>query len=90
MGILPNPTNPQDNNLSTVFTLIDNVMGIAMAIAGGVAVVFLLWGAFNYFTAFGNEQKAQTGKTIVMWSIIGIIVIILSQVLVAFAKNQLM
>lgn len=90
MGILPNPTNPENNNLSTVFTLIDNVMKVATVVAGGVAVIFLLWGAFNYFTAFGNEQKAQTGKTIVMWSIIGIIVIILSQLLIAFAKNQLM
>lgn len=90
MGILPNPTNPENNNLSTVFTLIDNVMKVATAIAGGIAVIFLLWGAYNYFTAFGNEQKAQTGKTIVMWSIIGIIVIILSQVMIAFAKNQLM
>ncbi len=90
MTILPNPDCPECNDLSTVFELIDNVMRIATAVAGGVAMIFLLWGAYNYFTAFGNEQKAQTGKTIVVWSIIGIIVIILSQVLVAFAKNQLM
>ncbi|MBM2820993.1 MAG: hypothetical protein HW405_753, partial [Candidatus Berkelbacteria bacterium] len=54
-----------------------------------IAIIFLLWGAFNYFTAYGNEEKANKGKTIVTWSIIGIIVILLSGLIVALVQNTL-
>jgi len=89
MGILCNAASPEQNDLQTIFCYIDNITKLAGALAGGIAIIFLLWGAFNYFTAYGNEEKANKGKTIVTWSIIGIIVILLSGLIVALVQNTL-
>ena len=85
LGTLFNPGNPWAEG-----TLVGNIFNIALALGGGIAVIFLLVGAFWYFTAFGNEEKANKGKTTIMWAIVGIIVIILSRVIVDTIKNILM
>ena len=47
-----------------------------------VAVIMLIWGAFQYLTAYGNEEKAQRGKTIIIWSIWGLVVAFLAWVII--------
>lgn len=89
MKILP-PGDPSAWSLNDVNTLIDNIRILALDLIGGVAVIFILIGAFWYLTAFGNEEKAQKGKTTLMWAIIGLVVIILAQVIINEVKNLLM
>lgn len=88
MKILPN-ANPEDWSLEHVNELIGNIERLALSLAGGVAIIFILIGAFWYLTAFGNEEKAQKGKTTLMWAIIGLVVIILAQVIISEVKNLL-
>lgn len=66
----------------SVTELIKNVTTLAASIAGGIAVLMIIWGAYQYFTAYGNEEKAQGGKKIITWAIIGLIVIILAKIIV--------
>ena len=89
MKILPTG-DPSAWSLNDVNTLIDNIRLLALDLIGGVAVIFILIGAFWYLTAFGNEEKAQKGKTTLMWAIIGLVVIILAQVIISEVKNLLM
>lgn len=51
-------------------------------LAGGVAMIFLIWGSIQYLTAYGNEEKAKRAKTTIIWAIVGIVVIILSRFIV--------
>ena len=90
MSLLPSK-NPEDLTLGDILnptnvfkgdTLFGNILNIALALGGGIAVIFILIGAFQYFTAFGNEEKANKGKTTVMWAIIGVIIIILAKVVI--------
>jgi len=90
MHILPT-TSPETWTLDDLFRfdkgvlvggIAFNVIKIASELGSGIAVILILVGAFYYFTAFGNEEKAQKGKTIVMWAVIGIIVILLANVIV--------
>lgn len=81
MHILPSG-DPSTWNLDTISVIIANVIKIAAELGSGIAVILILIGAFYYFTAFGNEEKATKGKTIVMWAIIGLIVIILANVII--------
>jgi len=81
MHILPGG-DPSTWNLDTISVVIANAVKIASELGSGIAVILILIGAFYYFTAFGNEEKAQKGKTIVMWAIIGIIVILLANVII--------
>ncbi len=75
---------PQDTNISV---LIIRIINILLAVAGLVAVVFLIVGGFRYITAGGNEESAEAAKTTITNAIIGIVVIILSFVIVRVISN---
>jgi len=60
------------------------ITNILLPIASGVAVIMLIWGAFQYLTAYGNEEKAQKGKTIIVWSLIGLVVIALAWLMITW------
>jgi len=68
-------------------SLLDNVLNIALTLGGGIAVIFVLIGAFYYFTAYGNEEKANKGKTTITWALIGVAVIVLSKLLINVMLN---
>lgn len=92
MKILPDV--PAENlTLENIFggkgSLVQNVIDIAAYLAGGLAVILIIVGAFYYLTAFGSEEKAQKGKTIIMWAIIGIIVIMLAEIAIRTIQNLL-
>jgi hypothetical protein len=66
---------------------IGRVINIALALAGLIAVLFLIIGGFRYITAGGNEDAASSAKKIILNAVIGIIVIILSFVVVRVVTN---
>lgn len=65
------------------------IINIALAIAGLVAVLFLIIGGFRYITAAGNEEAGASAKKIITQAIIGIVIIILSFVIVRVISNAL-
>ncbi len=81
-GILPSG-NPADYSLSNINDLIHNLGNWALFIGGGLATIYLIIGAINYFTAYGNEEKASTGKKTITWAIIGIVVIVGAEIIVS-------
>ncbi|MCL5407152.1 MAG: pilin [Patescibacteria group bacterium] len=85
MTILPNG-EPETWTLGNLFgssnSLFNNVLNIALALASGIAIIYLIIGAYGYFTAFGNEERANKAKTTITWAIVGIIVIILARIAV--------
>lgn len=97
MSILPT-TSPETWTLEDIFKfnngvltggIVYNIIQLALALGGGVAIIFFLIAAFQYFTAFGNEEKAQKAKTTIMWTIVGIVVIVLSELIVETLKSLL-
>jgi glucose uptake protein GlcU len=53
-----------------------------LSIVGVVALIMLVVGAFMYLTAAGEEDRIDTGKSIVKYSIIGIAIALAALVLV--------
>ena len=78
---LPNQANASD--------IIMRVIQILLAIAGLVAVIFLIIGGFRYITAGGNEETAEAAKKTITNAIIGIVVVILAFVIVRVIANAL-
>jgi hypothetical protein len=78
---LPNETS------FTEFML--RIINIALAVAGLIAVLFLIIGGFRYITSAGNEETAENAKKIIINAIIGVVVIILSFVIVRVISNAL-
>jgi glucose uptake protein GlcU len=71
--------------VGTSLTLIEiatNVLNFLLSIVGVVALIMLVVGAFMYLTAAGEEDRIDTGKSIVKYSIIGIAVALAALVLV--------
>ena len=78
MAFLPSG-DPSEWTVSQVIVLINNTRIIALDIAGIVAAIYIVVGAFQYFTAYGEETKAEAGKKTLTWAIIGLVFIIIGQ-----------
>jgi len=63
------------------------VINWALAIAFGVAVIYLIYGGFRYITSGGNEESAEKGRGSVVNALIGIVIIVLSYVIVNVVAN---
>lgn len=85
--ILPVGKNPAEWTLDDIEALIANIGNLMLSIAGGVAIVYIIIGAYHYFFAFGSEEQATTAKKTITWAIVGLVVIILSKVLLTTVWN---
>lgn len=74
------PNNPSSDIVSIV---LGNATQLAFSLAGAVAVLMFIYGGFHYITAYGNEQRATTGKNIMIWAVVGLVVIIAAKVIYA-------
>jgi hypothetical protein len=74
----------------TVTSVITRIVAIALALAGLIAILFLIIGGFRYVTAAGNEEAAESAKKTILNAIIGIIVIILAYVILRVIENALL
>ncbi len=74
---------------STVTGLVFRIINIALALAGLIAVLFLIIGGFRYITSAGNEEATEQAKKMILNAVIGIIVVILSFVVIRVISNTL-
>lgn len=80
------PVTPTGNLdvTSVLTTIIYWILGFSAA----VAVLFLILGGLQYITAAGNEKRVETAKNTILYAVIGLIVILLSFVIVAFISQN--
>ena len=69
--------------------LIISIINILLAVAGLVAVLFLIIGGVRYVVAAGNEEQLESAKKTITHAIIGLVIIILSFVIVRVISNAL-
>lgn len=76
---------PTGTGLSTMtpMTLLTNILRFLLYMIGGVAILFLVYAGFQYILAAGDETKIKEAKHIIMYSIIGIVVALVSLILVS-------
>jgi hypothetical protein len=58
--------------------LIGNFLSWLLGIAGSIALLMLIYGGIVYISSAGDPQKADQGKRIVMWTLFGLIIILVS------------
>lgn len=76
-----NATGPND--------IIVRVINIMLGVAFLVAVLFLIYGGFQYIFSAGNEEKAESGRNTVINALIGVAIIILSYVIVQIVSRTI-
>lgn len=71
----------------TLTAIATNVLNFLLSVLGILGIIMLVVGGMAYLTAAGDENRMETGKKIVTYSIIGIIVALASLVLVTQIAN---
>lgn len=71
---------------SSLKTIASNVLSLLLSIAGFLAIIMMVIGAIQMFTAMGEEERYEQGKRTVIYSIIGIIVVAASLVIATQIK----
>ncbi len=70
-------------------TVITGEIQAAFAVAGLIAILFIMLGGFYYLTSGGNDEQAEKGKKILINAIIGLVVIIMSTAIVTIVSGLL-
>lgn len=61
-----------------IVNVIETVSGWFFQVFLALAVAFLIWAAFMYLTAAGNETKVESAKKALMYSIVAIVVALIA------------
>jgi hypothetical protein len=59
-------------------------------VRGAIAltILYMLFGAFQYFTAYGDENKASSAKKTITWAFIGLLVSFLAMTIAALVQQS--
>lgn len=66
----------------TFTQIASKVLNFLLSIAGIIAIIMLIFGGFTYLTSAGDESKAEAGKKIALYAVIGIALALSALVLV--------
>ena len=79
-------TKAKDNPIIGVISLVIMILSF---IIGFAAVVMIILGGFSLITANGDAQSVAKARSGIMYALIGLVVVALAQILVAFVLNKL-
>jgi hypothetical protein len=74
----------KDVNLELI---VDNILGFAFGLLLVIASLFIIYAAFVYLTAAGNEDKVKSAKNYIIYAVVAILVALLSRAIVTIVRN---
>jgi len=75
-------THPETAATQTVILFVGNILSKVLLFVGSIAIIFLIIAGANYILAFGKDQRIESGKRGLTWSIVGLALILLSYAIV--------
>lgn len=82
---LDNPLDVEADPSAIIGLIIKSLLGVV----GGLALVMTVYGGFQWLTSAGNTEKVKSGSMTMLWSIIGLIIVLASYLLVDTFMNFL-
>jgi len=64
------------------------IQGWLLGLVGGLAVLFLVIGGFQYVTSGGNPSKAEAAKKTITYAIVGLILVTLTGLIYAILSGD--
>lgn len=86
-AIAINLTNPI--NTSDFGTLVENFLLWILSVAGALALFMLVAGGIMYMTAGGDDQKVATAKKMVGWTVLGLVLVLVSYSIISVLDDIL-
>jgi hypothetical protein len=69
--------------------LLRTIVSNFLAFAGILAILMIIWNAFRYIIAAGNEEAVKTAKSGLLWSVLGFVTILISWALIRITASLL-
>jgi hypothetical protein len=88
-GGLSNVSLPNFIGVTSISELILKIVRFLMALAIPFAIFMLVWAGFLFATAQGSEEKINKAKRNLIWTVVGIAVILASEVIVDYISEIL-
>lgn len=82
------PGVPDIKSLQDIGLLIGNVVRILIALSGSLAIIMLLVASIYYITATGDPARVKRAREIIIQTVTGLILIVLSYALVTFVTGN--
>lgn len=70
-------------------TLVNNALNVAYLVVGIIAVLMLIYAGIAYSISAGDARKIEEAKKTIVYSIVGLIVVILASVITNFIVGSL-
>jgi hypothetical protein len=77
--------NDNGGGLEKVITLVIKIISI---VAGVAAVIMIVLAGLRYITSGGDSSKVAGAKTAIIYAIVGLVIVILSQVIVRYVVSS--
>ena len=71
-----------------VNNLITQIINVFSVIVGIIAVIMIIWGGLKYITSGGDSGNVTGAKNTILYAIIGLIIVALSQFIVRFVLSK--
>ncbi len=68
---------------------IQNAFNWAYAMAGLVAVIFIVYGGVTYLTSQGDPAKASKATRTIIYAVVGLVIVILASLITAFVTESI-
>lgn len=68
--------------------LISDITNVVAIFAGIAAVVMIMVGGYKFITSTGDSSKVQDAKKTIMWSVVGLVVIVLARSIIIFVLEK--
>lgn len=87
--VQPAITGVEDFDKTTLTTTITSIVNYVIGIVAIIAVVMIVYAGYLYITAGMNEDNVKKAKTMLLWGVIGVVIVVLSYSIVTFATSFL-
>ncbi len=81
---------PVDGKLGEekVIGIIKQIINVASLLVGAVCVIMIIFGGFRYMVSGGDSSGVTTAKNTILYAVVGLVVVLLSQALVRFVFTR--
>ena len=77
-----NSDHPETAATQTLIMFVGNFISQILLFTGALTIIFLIIAGINYVIAFGKDERIEKGKLGIFWSLMGLLVVLLSYAIV--------
>jgi len=78
----PDEVGDYSVRVNPITKLLNNIIDFLIKVGSGLGVLLLIVAAFFFLTAQGDNSKIEKARAMVLWTIIGIAVVLLAKLLI--------